>query len=36
LGIGAAIFISTLKLSKICFKWLTKMIGEFILRRKTK
>ena len=36
LGIGAAIFISTLKLSKKCFKWLTKMIGSFILRRKVK
>jgi len=35
-GIGAAIFISTMTLSKKCFKWLTKKIGDFILRRKKK
>jgi len=34
MGIGAAIFISSLKLSKKCFKWLTKIIGGFILKRK--
>ena len=36
LGIGAAIVIATLNLSKICFRWLTKKIGGFILRRKQK
>jgi len=35
LGIGAAIFIATIKLSKICFAWLSKLIGGFILRRKS-
>ena len=35
-GFGTAMFIATLKLSKICFSWLTKKIGGFILRRKTK
>jgi len=35
LGIGAAIFIATVKLSKKCFKWLTKVIGGFILKRKS-
>jgi len=35
-GIGAAVFISTMKLSKMCFSWLTKKIGGFILRRKEK
>jgi len=34
-GIGAAIFIGTIALSKICFRWLTKLVGSFILRRKT-
>jgi len=36
LGVGAAILISTAKFSRICFRWLTKIIGGFILRRKTK
>jgi hypothetical protein len=36
LGVGTAILISTAKLSKICFRWLTKKIGGFVLRRKTK
>ena len=35
-GIGAAIVIGTIALSRKCFSWLTKMIGGFILRRKTK
>jgi len=35
-GIGAAIVIATVKLSKICFRWLTKKIGGFVLRRKQK
>jgi len=35
LGIGAAATIATTKLSKICFNWLTKKVGSFILRRKT-
>ena len=35
-GAGAAMFIATMKLSKICFSWLTKKIGGFILRRKAK
>jgi len=34
LGIGAAAIIATAKLSKICFNWLTKKVGGFILRRK--
>ena len=34
LGIGAAIFIATAKLSKKCFSWLTKTVGGFILTRK--
>jgi len=34
LGIGAAILIATAKLSRICFRWLSKIIGGFILRRK--
>jgi uncharacterized membrane protein len=36
LGIGAAIVIATTKLSKRCFRWLTKKIGNFVLRRKEK
>ena len=36
LGSGAAIFIATLKLSRICFNWMTKKVGGFILRRKAK
>jgi len=35
-GIGAAIVIGTMALSRKCFSLLTKMIGGFILRRKTK
>jgi len=36
LGIGAAIVIATTKLSQICFRWLTKVVSSFILRRKAK
>ena len=36
LGIGAAIVIATIALSKKCFNWLTKLVGGFILRRKAK
>ena len=34
LGIGAAIVIGTAALSRKCFRWLTKKVGGFILRRK--
>jgi len=34
LGIGAAIFLATVALSRKCFGWLTKLVGGFILRRK--
>ena len=36
LGIGTAIGIGTVALSKKCFNWLTKSVGGFILRRKAK
>jgi len=36
LGIGAAIVIATANLSKKCFRWLTKRIGNFVLRRRQK
>ncbi|MDR2590860.1 MAG: DUF1700 domain-containing protein [Oscillospiraceae bacterium] len=36
LGIGMAIVIVIVKLSQICFNWLVKKIGNFILRRKQK
>ena len=36
LGIGAAMFIATLKLSRKCFSILAKKVGGFILRRKSK
>ena len=36
MGVGAVIVIGTTILSKICFRWLTKKTGGFILRRKSK
>jgi len=36
IGAGAATIIGTVKLSKLCFNRLTKIIGGFILRRKSK
>jgi len=36
MGIGAAIVLVTAALSKVCFKWLARKTGSFILRRKTK
>jgi len=35
-GFGLAIILWSVKLSKICFGWLSKMVGAFILRRKAK
>ena len=35
-GIGLAIIIGTVKISKIGFAWLAKYVGEFILRRNKK
>jgi len=36
MGLGAAIVIGTTILSKKCFRWMTKKIGGFILKRKSK
>jgi len=36
LGIGTAIGIGTVALSKKCFNWLSKSVGGFILRRKAR
>ena len=36
LGLGGAVFIGTMALSKKCFNWLAKWVSRFILRRKSK